>query len=690
MLQMKSRKVLYFSLLIIILIGTIISSKATNSDLLNNFVNDYEIDGFVNSWYNNQTDHQYLSARFDSSIHRIITGVRMFYRTTSNLAPLGDCNVSYKFESGEYVYYDDVLPNTNGDNKSRAFYCQGDTFLITDSTFYVDFACESDDPYIQVGTDKDHSGHSMYSLNGGPWTTDNVEYLMEAIVEDILTIDENTIASGIITNDTDFVDCYHISLTTHDTCNFYLKSLNASNSFNMRFFNLSTRLTRNSDALWIENGSTAEKSKNYDSQTGEYLLLVEPHEYGNDTGTYQFYWTYNPESPDVVPLNPIDDDGNIQLSWNSSPDSDIIYYNIYRGTSPNFPLDVAHMISTPGSITGNSFEDMIWLPDGQYYYLVTSVDQNGQESNKSNVVNTTVTDSTAPKEPTLIDPTDHSVDDDGIILLNWNISDEGDIQYHRLYRSIYSGFPLNSTHLISTTTNGSFVDFLSHNSDYYYRVTSVDDNNNEGNGSNEVMVIFLDSTEPMSPSKLTCNIYGDIIILNWSRSVSHDVVQYIIYRDTAPIIDVSNLTAIANTTCTNWSEPLPVQGTYYYAVLSVDANGLISSIFEATSIMVSPPTSYIPIVFLFVMIGAFISVFSIGAIDRHRRPDSIFNKANKKNLKKIMRKFIIKLEKIKIKNVKTITLSLLYRVRGYFFTFMRYLIRYLDKILSKLKNKLQD
>jgi fibronectin type 3 domain-containing protein len=625
---------LFLTILFLLLYPSLPLGYAIETTYLNNVSNNFQIDGFTNIWFNTSTDQRDISVRFDSSTHRIITGVRLQYRTARLLADYADCPVTYKFESGSsWVDYNDLLPNTTGDNRTHVFHCQGDMFLITNSFFYISMGCGSDDPYIQVGVDTDHSGHSEYSFNGGGWTLDTVEYLVEALVEDISVLDENKSQIGEITVIDDFIDAYKVSLVGNDDVHFSLQANASGEYFNMRFFNGTAKLTPDSDAIWLEEGATTQKTHHYrPTSTTDYILLVEPNTDGIDNGTYILNWTYNPAPPPVNQLPPIDNDGNIQLSWNVSIDTDIAYYNVYRGTTADFPNDLAHMISSPGEVTGTTFEDLAWLPDDQYFYVVAAVDNSGHESLRSNAVNTTVMDTTAPENPVLQSPIDSPVDADGFVNISWNPISDGDLQYFRLYRARYSAFPLNSTYLISSLSGTSYQDFVPYNGPYFYKVSAVDDNGLESNGSNEVQTTVVDAIDPGPPENLTIYKQDGLIILNWSASVSLDLDYYLIYRATIPIHNISTSTPVANTTLKWWIDADLAPGTYHYAVIAVDLNGRQSNISNTVSINIPKNCPYT----LFILI----SVLGVGGVvmgyaiyDRRRNPNSKFHKFNRANLK---------------------------------------------------------
>jgi len=601
-------------------------AQATNSISLNNFMDDFVIDGFVSVWYRNQTDHQFISVRFDSVVLRLVTGVRLTYRTANLLNPKADINVSYKFESVQYVYYNDVLPNTNGNNRTHAFYSRGDTFLMTNASFFVDLGCASDDPYIQVGVDNNHNGHSQYSRNGGPWITDSVEYLMEAIVEDVTALGENTNVSGILTGNNDFVDGYKISLLAGDVAHFYLRAATTGKFFNMRFFPVNTRLTSDTNGVWLEEGPTGQKSRQYSPLQGNYVLLVEPNIDGVDNGTYVLSWTYSPESPILNVLPALDNDGNVQLSWSAPTDTDIAYYNIYRGTSPEVPLDLAHRISTLGNVTGTTYQDASWLPNGPYFYVVTAVDNTEHESATSNEVNTTVLDSIAPNSPTLFPPLDFPIDNDGVVNLSWTLPADGDLQSFRIYRGDYAGFPLNSTYLITNLSSTSYLDYVLYNGLYFYRVTAVDDNGLESLGSYEVNMTLLDNFNPDPPKNLTYQRWAEGIILNWSKPTALDLQFYYIFRATHPILNVSTLTPIANTSGLSWIDLDLLPGSYYYAIIAVDLNGRRSSISNSVLVTITEPQSETLLYVLLGILAGIGSVIGYALYDRHRNPHSRFRK----------------------------------------------------------------
>jgi hypothetical protein len=85
-----------------------------------------------------------------------------------------------------------------------------------------------------------------------------------------------------------------------------------------------------------------------------------------------------PQSPEGFTAVYNTGSGN-NLTWESCPDADFQYFNIYRGTSSDFT-------PAPGNLEHQT-TDTTWVdtvPDGyQYYYKITAVDYSGNESDPS-------------------------------------------------------------------------------------------------------------------------------------------------------------------------------------------------------------------------------------------------------------------------------------------------------------------
>lgn len=101
--------------------------------------------------------------------------------------------------------------------------------------------------------------------------------------------------------------------------------------------------------------------------------------------------------PSAVSFGPVAsafDFQTIDISYDKAYDNiEVDEYRIYRGTTPDFPADEAHLA---GTSRGLSFTDTGLLPETTYYYKVTAVDVSGNEGPVSGTASA-VTGSTSLK-----------------------------------------------------------------------------------------------------------------------------------------------------------------------------------------------------------------------------------------------------------------------------------------------------
>lgn len=92
----------------------------------------------------------------------------------------------------------------------------------------------------------------------------------------------------------------------------------------------------------------------------------------------------------------------------------------------------------------------------------------------------------APRQPRNLTAV---VDSGGRILLNWNKNTEADTSHYNIYRSTTSNFIIDSTKLIGSTKDTSFIDtYLPLYERLYYKITCVDRQDNQSQPSEELLV----------------------------------------------------------------------------------------------------------------------------------------------------------------------------------------------------------
>jgi hypothetical protein len=199
------------------------------------------------------------------------------------------------------------------------------------------------------------------------------------------------------------------------------------------------------------------------------------------------------------------DFGSVSLNWDDNPEADLYGYNVYRSTTQGSGYSL--IISNQ---TDNAAVDSSAVNATTYYYIVTAVDLNENESAASSEVSALPgVDLTLPAAPTGLTATPYS----GSVILNWADNSEDDLAGYSIFRSTTSG-----SYGAAMATDLSSSDYTDTNvvngTTYYYVVTATDTNSNDSAQSSEV------SATPLSSLPDNVLISGDLSVAgNWSRSV---------------------------------------------------------------------------------------------------------------------------------------------------------------------------
>ena len=185
------------------------------------------------------------------------------------------------------------------------------------------------------------------------------------------------------------------------------------------------------------------------------------------TGYYIGPMMFTPDSlwPPSAPRNLTSDDFNerVRLFWDPNAEIDLAGYNIYRSKAEEGPFSMIN----DTLVTTELYLDTLVLNDTSYYYYVTAIDTDGNESVPSDIHLARPT--YRPDYPTGI----FTRSDSRANLIVWNEVNEDDIFGYNVYRSlnVITNFTKLNTEVItdtyyedSTVTTGIM---------YYYYVVSV-------------------------------------------------------------------------------------------------------------------------------------------------------------------------------------------------------------------------
>ncbi|MEN8145790.1 MAG: fibronectin type III domain-containing protein [Gemmatimonadota bacterium] len=239
----------------------------------------------------------------------------------------------------------------------------------------------------------------------------------------------------------------------------------------------------------------------------------------------------------------------IDVAWAPVSDENLENYNIYRD----------------GVLIGTSAADDTTFSDTglesftRYQYRVSAVDDEGDESRKSDRVNERTLDGSPPSAPANLQG---AASDPTTIKLEWSPAQdpETDILGYVVYRD---GAVLDSTP-DTKYDDKELTPFTS----YTYEVSAVNGHELEGPLSDPVVVMTPDATEPTEPTDLAGSaVSATQIDLTWTAANDPEsgIVGYTVFRDGNPA-GTTGSTSFSDTGLDFFTE-------YGYAVSAINGSG---------------------------------------------------------------------------------------------------------------------
>lgn len=294
-----------------------------------------------------------------------------------------------------------------------------------------------------------------------------------------------------------------------------------------------------------------------------------------------------PPTPTRLPaldtLTMVTESDKIFLTW-LPPAVTVLGYNLYRGETAEGPFGEP---INPTPLTNAAYTDTVILDGSHYFYRVTIVDQQGQETPPSPAVGITVADRIPPRAPSI-----STLRLEGNqIQVRWQANTEADLAGYRVYRSLTWQVDLSQGAISGATllTTPDYVETVPLDGQhYYYVITAVDWAGNESAPSFQGQMKVLDVTAPAPPTGLVATLTHDAVTLHWQTNGEPDVAGYRLYRATTlPVDTTTPLHAqplLASPTYTDAT--VEDDKTYYYVIVAVDANENVSSPSEPAVVIV--------------------------------------------------------------------------------------------------------
>lgn len=238
--------------------------------------------------------------------------------------------------------------------------------------------------------------------------------------------------------------------------------------------------------------------------------------------------------PPYAPANLRATPGNreINLTWDKVWEPDVARYYIYRKYG-DIDYEKVHSVPatlgivTPTNSTIYKWKDTDVINGITYQYVVTAVDNEGNESLYSNEVSVLPEDTDAPAAPAGI----NTAIGNKKVSLTWNENTETDLAGYNVYRKEYknTGYKKVNNNLV---TNVSYTDTSVWNGgDFWYVLTALDNNGNESVYSSSVFAKPKGpDTPPAAPTGLVSIGYYKYIELNWNANIESDLAGYNVYK----------------------------------------------------------------------------------------------------------------------------------------------------------------
>jgi len=266
-----------------------------------------------------------------------------------------------------------------------------------------------------------------------------------------------------------------------------------------------------------------------------------------------------PAAPTGLVASPGAGQGEIDVDWNDSSESDFDHYRLERADNPSFTGASSFTMGT------SEYADSGLTPGETYHYRAYAVDAGGNESPASGDDYAVATD-LAPVAPTGLLATPGA--GQGEIDVDWNDNGDPDFDHYRLERADNPSF--TGADSFTSATSDYADSGLTPGETYYYRAYAVDDGGNESPASNADSAVATD-VAPAAPTGLMAEDgpgEGEIL-LSWNASMELDFDHYRLERDTTDVFGAG--TYSFETTDESYLDGSLDAGTYYYRLFAVDA-----------------------------------------------------------------------------------------------------------------------
>ncbi len=223
-------------------------------------------------------------------------------------------------------------------------------------------------------------------------------------------------------------------------------------------------------------------------------------------------------------------DGQVHFRWEINSEKDLKEYRLYRAinNTTSFSLLV--------SIIQTEYVDRFLNYDSTYYYYLTAVDNAGNESLPTNIIDIQPLNLSAPQPPSNLNVSGYNNPQKGApeIQLTWIPPDIGDLKNYLVYRSVDSAFTPGAANFLDSTNISFYEDrIIQINQKYFYKIIAVDKGQKLSLPSKVGYDVILSSPKLISPANNTR--FGDPKTFNWESVTG--AVSYEVFIGNGPFSD---------------------------------------------------------------------------------------------------------------------------------------------------------
>lgn len=291
-------------------------------------------------------------------------------------------------------------------------------------------------------------------------------------------------------------------------------------------------------------------------------------------------------------------DENIRLIWSMSTELDAAGYNVYRSYEPSENFEQVNEELIPVNLP--EFVDTTVERGNRYFYKITAIDENENESEKSTVVSRLITDYTPPPVPAEL--TAEFLEESGNIFLTWETDPLPDNfkTFHLFRRPAPNNIPdgtfeavniddIKETEYMDEGIGGTgFIEGTT----FQYAIISADSSRNMSDTT--YTFIHVPNITPPSPPRRVMASNRNAVRVNvvWDASMSGDVVNYTLYRKKESEEEFDKIKEFPLMKRQYRDENIQIGETYMYAVAAVDSSDNVSEITESAPVFIrssNPP-----------------------------------------------------------------------------------------------------